>query len=426
MSEFIISISLALRTLSGNKIRTIFSLLGIVIGVTSVILILSLGNGLKDFVNSQVEAFGTDIIEIEIKVPQTSQISSQNISGMVGGMQITTLKIEDAEEVSNLPNLGPWYAGILGQEIMGYEGKTDHFYIFGITAGMPEADSGFEIVSGRFFSESEDEGLRQVVVLGSKAEEYFFPNEEALGKDIKIGNQKYRVIGVAKPRGGMGGVFDYDEIVYMPARTLQKKVMGIDHIQFIIYKVENMDVVDQTIAQMEMVMRDRHGIEYKNEEDKKKKLKDDFAIISIAEAKEIIDNVFVIINVLLVGLASISLVVGGVGIMNIMYVAVTERTKEIGLRKSVGAKNSDILLQFIFESVFLTFIGGFMGILIGYILSKIITQFAQNAGFFVEFSVTWYSILIGFGFSAAVGIIFGYYPARKASRLSPMEALRKE
>ena len=417
---------MALRTLTGNKTRTFLSLLGIVVGVMSVIMILSLGRGLESFVGSQVEAFGTDIIEIEIKVPQTSQISTQNIGGMVGGTQVTTLKIEDAEDVAKHPNLGAWYGGILGQQIATYKEKTDQPFIFGVTADMLNADDGADIEIGRFFSDEEDKGLGQVVVLGPKVKETFFPNEDAIGESIKIGSQKYRIIGIMKSRGVSSGVFDFDDIIFMPVRTLQKKIMGIDHIQFVIYKVNDMNLVEQTIAEMETIMRDRHEIEYDGGEEKKEKLKDDFAIISIAEAKEILDQVFLILNLLLLGLASISLVVGGVGIMNIMYVAVTERTKEIGLRKSVGARNSDLLLQFIFESVILTIVGGLIGIVLGYILSEVATYFAVSKGFTVEFEVTLQAILLGFGFSATVGILFGFYPARKAAKMTPIEALRKE
>ncbi|NCU32293.1 MAG: hypothetical protein EOM23_05035 [Candidatus Moranbacteria bacterium] len=175
MSKFTTSIKLALRNLYGNKARTALSLLGIVIGVTSVILILSLGNGLRGFVVAQVESFGTDIVEIEVKVPQTSQISSQNVASMAGGMQITTLNMEDVEEVAKLPNLGDWYGGILGQQIASYEGENEQTFIFGVSAGMMAADSGAELEKGSFFLEEDDRDLKQVVVLGSKTKELFSP-----------------------------------------------------------------------------------------------------------------------------------------------------------------------------------------------------------------------------------------------------------
>lgn len=389
-------------------------------------MILSLGRGLESFVTYQVETFGTDIIEIEIKVPQTSQVSSQNVGGMIGGTQITTLKTEDAEEVAKLSNLGSWYGGILSQQITSYKEKTDQSFIFGVTSDMLNADDGADIEFGEFFSEDDDNGIRQIIVLGSKIKETFFPNENAIGKSIKIGSQKYRIVGVMKSRGVTGGIFDFDEIIFVPLKTLQKKIMGVDHIQFVIYKVNDMNLVEQTIAEMEAIMRDRHEIEYDNEKDREEKLDDDFAIVSIAEAKEMLDQIFLIINVLLLGLASVSLVVGGVGIMNIMFVAVTERTKEIGLRKSIGARNNDILFQFIFEAVILTLVGGFFGVVFGYALSEVATYLVAKKGFIVDFQVTWQAVFVGVGFSAGIGILFGFYPARKASRMTPSEALRKE
>ncbi len=423
--KIIIPIKLALRSLRSNIGRTIFSLLGIVIGVASVILILSLGEGLKSFVVAQVETFGTDIIEIEIKVPKTSQMSAQNISGMVGGTQITTLKLSDAEAVSKLENIGSWYGGILSQQIINYKDKNKQSFIFGVTAKMLEADDGAKIASGKMFSQNDDDGLKQVALLGSKAKERFFPNKNAVGENIKIKGTKYHIIGVMEKRG-VAGAFDFDDIVFIPVQTLQKKIMGINHIGFIILKVRDMRLVEKTIVDVENIMRRRHNIEYNKPVDALVGANDDFAVISIAEAKKILDKVFAVLELLLLALASISLVVGGVGIMNVMYVTVSERTREIGLRKSVGAENNDILAQFVIESVILTLLGGMIGALIGYLLSQLATIVISKAAFVVQSEVTGSAIFIGFGFSALIGILFGFYPARSASRITPMDALRKE
>lgn len=425
MNKFFISIKLALRNLYNNKVRTALSLLGIVIGVTSVILILSLGNGLRNFVVGQVESFGTDVVQIEVKVPQTSQISSENVSSMAGGMQITTLKLDEVEDVAKLSNIGAWYGGILSQQITIRDDESDQSFIFGVTDGMMEADGGAELEAGSFFGQEDDRDLKQVAVLGSTMKELFFPGEEAVGGSIKIGGKKYKVVGVMKERGSTGG-FSFDEVIFIPVQTLQKKIMGIDHIQFAIFKINNMDLVDQTMEEMRMIMRDKHDIEYDNEEDKKDGIDDDFAVMSIAEAKELLEKIFGVINILLISLASVSLVVGGVGIMNVMYVAVTERTQEIGLRKSVGARNIDILWQFIFEAVFLTLLGGIIGIVIGIILSETATYIISTYGWAVRFEVTGMSVVVAVGFSTIVGMVFGFYPARRASQLTPAEALRKE
>jgi ABC-type antimicrobial peptide transport system permease subunit len=238
-----------------------------------------------------------------------------------------------------------------------------------------------------------------------------------VGQSIKIKGQRFQVKGVLKERGSTS-FFDFDNTIYIPIQTLQKKLLGTDYIQFAVFNLKDMSKLELTILEATDVMRDRHHI--KKEED------EDFAVNSIAEIKDILDKVFNVVNYLLLALISISLVVGGVGIMNVMYMAVTERTFEIGLRKSVGAKKSDILEQFLFEAVFLTIIGGVVGVVAGFVLSGFFEKLASNFGYALKFPVTPWSIAIGFGFSALTGLIFGIYPARKASQLSPMEALRKE
>lgn len=393
------------------------SLLGIVIGVVSVIMVLSLGAGVKSFIVAQVESFGTDIIEVEIKTPKTSKTSAQNVAGMMGGAPVTTLELADAEAVAKKPNIGAWYAGIMGQQVVSYKSKNKQTYIMGVTEGLLEADEKAEIESGKMFGKEDAEDLKQVVILGSEVKKKFFQDEEAIGKSIKIKGNNYRVMGVLKERG-IAGFFNFDDLVYMPLQTLQKKIMGIDYIQFAIFKLEDKNKLELSVLEATQTMREEHDIE--NPDD------DDFAVNSIAEATEILDKVFAVVNIMLLALTSISLIVGGVGIMNVMYVAVTERTSEIGLRKSVGARKVDILRQFLFEALFLTLFGGALGVMIGSLAAAGAEYVVSRLGYFLEFKVTFQSILIGLGFSALIGILFGFYPARKASGLVPMEALRKE
>jgi len=213
-------------------------------------------------------------------------------------------------------------------------------------------------------------------------------------------------------------VMNFDDMIYLPLQTVQKKIDGTDYIMESIYKIKDMSKLDLTMAQVNDKMREMHNI--KNPDD------DDFSVSSIIEFLDILDSVFFALNALLLALTSISLVVGGVGIMNVMYVSVTERTYEIGLKKSVGAKNFDILAQFLFEAIFLTLFGGIIGLVLGTLASRSGEILAESFGYSIDLSITWWSIVIGFGFSAFVGIVFGYFPARNASRLSPMEALRRE
>lgn len=420
-SEFMhllsVSIKLALKNLRSNISRTLLSLLGIVIGVASVILVLSLGSGVKQFLVSQVSAFGTDIFQIEIKVPKTNKTSAQNTGGIVGGTQITTFKLEDAKKVAKLPNVSSWYAAIMTQQVVSYESKNKQVFIMGVTAGVTQADHKTEISSGAMFSEEDDNNLRQVAVLGSGVKDSFFGNQDAVGKDIKIKGQTYRVIGVLKKRG-LVGFFNFDDTVYAPLQTVQKKMAGIDHLQFAIYKMRDAQQLELNVAQATDIMRIQHKITNSND--------DDFAVNSIKEVLDILNKVFFAVNAMLLALTSISLLVGGVGIMNVMYVSVTERTYEIGLKKSVGARNFSILAQFLCEAVFLTLIGGIIGLLMGFLISRLAEFLAASFGYAIPFVVTWWSAAIGIGFSAVTGIVFGYYPAKKASLMTPVEALRKE
>ncbi len=417
MHSLKVAIRLAIKNLRSNVGRTILSLLGIVIGVASVILVLSLGSGVKQYLVDQVSSFGTDIVQIEVKVPKVSKTSAQNSGGQVGGVQITTLKLDDAKRISKLPNVGAWYAGLLSQQIISSESKNKQALIMGVTAGVTIVDPKTEVETGIMFTEEDDDGLRQVAVIGSKIKDDFFGEADAVGKNIKIKGQAYEVIGVLKKRGATG-FFDFDNTLYVPLQTVQKKIAGADNIQLGIFKLKDMNQLDLTISQITDILRSQHHIEKPED--------DDFAVNSIQEVLDILDKVFFAVNALLIALTSISLVVGGVGIMNVMYVSVTERTFEIGLKKSVGARSFHILAQFLFEAVFLTFLGGILGLFVGLLVSRGAEILIAQFGFSVPFVVTWWAAAIGIGFSAAIGIVFGYFPARSASKMTPMEALRRE
>jgi len=417
MKSLTIAIRLAIKNLRSNVARTALSLLGIVIGSAAVIVVLSVGAGVKDYVVQQIEAFGSDIIEIEVKVPKVSKTSSQNAGGMVGGTQITTLKLKNAEGVAKISNIGAWYAGIMDQQVASYENENKQTYLMGVTAGVTEADQQTEIESGQMFTDDDDRALKQVAVLGNDLKNSFFGEREAVGETIKIKGQSFKVIGVLKKRG-VTGFFNFDNTIYLPIQTLQKKIKGIDYIQFAIFKIKDMNRLDETVAETTDFMRREHKITKPDD--------DDFAVNSIAEMKDILDKVFLIVNFLLIALTSISLIVGGVGIMNVMYVAVAERTFEIGLRKAVGARGNDVLKQFLFEAIFLTAIGGIIGVIIGALISYLVSWIIFQFGLSLQLAITWQAVAIGFGFSALAGLIFGIYPAKRAADLSPMEALRKE
>jgi ABC-type antimicrobial peptide transport system permease subunit len=415
--ELLISIKLAFKNLRSNLGRTILTLVGVVIGVIAVILVSSLGQGVKGFILGQVGAFGTDLIQVEVKVPATGKASTQNAVCQATGIQITTMTIADAKEVAKLPNIAAYAPGTMTQELASYQNTNKRVFLFGVGSQYNQIDQNTKLTEGAFFSQSDDESLAQVAVIGSNIRDTFFGDDDPLGKNIRINNQNYKVVGLAGERGAVAG-FNYDDLIYIPVQTMQKKILGINYVRFIMVKVQNEKIIDETAADLTAEMRRLHKITDSN--------KDDFGVTSIKEAQATIENVFKTINILLLALTSISLVVGGVGIMNVMYVAVAERTFEIGLRKAVGAKAKNILRQFLWEAIFITFFGGIVGIILGYLLLIVLSYAATSFGFPINFGLSTNAISLAVGFSVATGVIFGYYPARAASRLSPMEALRKD
>lgn len=415
--RFLTSLRFAAKNLRANAARTVLTLVGIVIGIMSVIVVSSSGQGVKEYVLGQFSSYGDDLIQIETKVPSTGKNSGDNAMGQAQGIEITTLKTSDAEALSKLPNVQEYAAGDLGQEIVSYRGENKRTILYGVGANMPDIDQGIKVDQGEFFSPEDDASLGQVVVIGSDIKETLFGSDEALGKNVRIKGMNFRVVGVAAKRGAVT-FFNYDELIYLPVRTLEKKILGIDHVQFVSLKVKDVQAIDVTAADVTDTMRRLHNIRSADQ--------DDFAVTTMQEARDMIDKVFGTIDILLLALTSISLIVGGVGIMNVMYVAVVERTFEIGLRKSVGAREADIRNQFLLEAVVITLIGGAVGIVLGYLASWVFSFVMAYFGFSLRLPITLRSVLISVGFSMLVGVVFGFYPAYRASKLSPMEALRKE
>lgn len=417
IKKHFMSLVFAIRTIRTHKARTFLALLGVVIGVFSVVVVQSLGDGVKRFILGQVESFGTDVIQVEVKVPNTGKMSSENATGRAQGVQITTLKTPDRDAIMRLPNVEAAYAGTIGQERITVGNIGKRVLLFGAGAEAPLVDPGAKVVEGRFYTEEEDASLARVVVLGVGVKETFFGDGNAVGESVTLRGEKYRVVGVLEPRGTVS-FFDFDALAYVPVKTLEKKILGVDYIQMISVKMADPAKEEETVSLITALLRDRHDIHDPD--------RDDFGVTSTREAQETLSEVFGTITILLLALTSISLVVGGVGIMNVMYVSVAERTSEIGLRKAVGATSGNILRQFLSEALIITGLGGAIGIALGVAFSYALSSLLSGFGYAIDLSFTARSLLLGAVFSMIVGVAFGLSPAFRAAKLTPMEALRRE
>ncbi len=418
--KVIASINNSLRLMRANKMRTSLTLLGLVIGIMTVIIVYSAGEGIRSLILGQLDSFGTNIVQTEIKVPnnKTGNASdSESANQLASGVQITTLTIEDMEAVSRLPNVVSGYGAVLSQEQASYGSELRRAYIFGVSAPYISIDSGTTISEGRFFTDAEDNGAASVAVLGSGIKEKLFGDSDALGKTVKLRNERFTVIGVVAERGTVM-FLNFDDYIYIPVQTLQKKLMGSQHISYMIHQLEDIDSAENTAEDIRYTLRQRHSIS--------DPAKDDFRVSTMQEAMDTLNTITDALTFLLLAIVAISLIVGGVGIMNIMYVAVTERTMEIGLRKALGATEADIMRQFLVEAILITLLGGIVGSLLGSLIAYFISVIASALGFSWDFSIPLQAFIVSIVFSAACGIVFGVTPARTAAKLDPIEALRTE
>ncbi len=402
------------QALSANKARTILTTLGIMIGIATVILVLSAGAGFRTLINDQIASFGTNTLYVQTKIPSKNKyvLGEEHVST---GVVITTLNQRDLDSIRRLPNVVNDYGLVMGQAVASYRSNQKNAVYVGASAAMFEIDQS-TLKSGRFFTAAEDSGGAQVVILGNKIASDLFKQDEPLGKLIRIGSLNFLVIGVYNTSSGLGG--GYDDYLFMPVNTAQKKMLGINYLVEAVVQISDLSLSDLTSADISTAIRHNHNIT--------DPVKDDFVVTTQAQVMDIFNTIFNSITILLIAIAAISLVVGGVGIMNIMYVVVTERTGEIGLKKALGAKNYNILQEFLIEAVLVTLFGGAIGIIFGSLLSWILTLVAINSGLAWTFTVPLYAIGIGFGVSALIGIGFGVLPALNAAKLDPIEALNHE
>jgi len=415
--DYYLNVSLgAFRALNANRRRSLLTMLGIIIGVAAVIIIIAIGAGAQSLILSQVQSFGSNLVGV---LPGKSEKNGPPAS--VFGVAITTLTLDDAIALANKSNV-PHAVAVApftrGAGAVTWRNNSYDTNFNGTSADLINVEGG-EVISGRFFSEEEVNATARVVVLGDTVKNELFGQTNPVGQSVRLKNISFTVIGVMKQRGTVA-FQNYDDLVYLPVTTMQKLIAGVHHLGLLRLKVDAEANIDQTISDVEITLRNRHNIKDQSGDN------DDFSVRSGKDALDILTTITNGLRFFLAAMAALSLLVGGIGIMNIMLIRVVERTREIGLRQAVGARRFDIMAQFLAESVAITLSGGIIGIGIGELFSVLIALVAQKLGYAWPFSFSFLAIILAVGVSMAIGLIFGLYPAAKASKLDPIEALRYE
>jgi len=407
--RLIIAFQLALNALRLNLVRTSLTVLGVVIGVAAIIIVFSTGSGISRLVLGEVESYGTNVVQTETKIPGKNSANAA---------EVTTLKLTDMEAINKLDNIAQSYAASLGQQKVTYGSESKKVFIFGVSAPYIKIDTKTKLASGSFFTEEDDRGQALVTVLGSTLKESLFGEQEALGNFVKIGTKKFQVVGVLAEQGGSVTFLNFDDMAYVPIKTLHKRILGIDYAMYFMHQLRDVNRAEETAEEIKSLLRERHEITNPD--------KDDFRVSTMSEMISTLGTVTSAVTYLLLAIVLISLLVGGVGIMNIMYVTVTERTPEIGLRKATGATAKDIAWQFLIESLLITFWGWFLGAILGVLVSFGLSLLAQSFSLNWYFSFPWQGVAYSLVFSLLCGLLFGYRPAKQAAKLDPVTALRVE
>ncbi len=402
---------LVLKILKRNKTRSFLTSVGIIIGIASVILIMSVGAGAQSLIIDQVEGMGSNLLGI---MPGAAEEDGPPASAM--GISITTLKYNDAQAIEKLEEIEYACSYITGSGLASYMGRTKDANFVGLTANyLKVEDTSLDL--GRFITKEEETQVKRVVVLGSQVREDLFGNSDPINQKIKINKEIFKVIGVIKERGS-SAFQNQDNQIFIPLYTAQKLMLGVNHLGYLRAKIA--DGVDLELAksQVRQTIREQHNIDFVEE--------DDFSVRSTEDAMSMLGAMTDALRYFLTAIVAISLLVGGIGIMNIMLVSVNESTREIGLRKAVGATKKDISFHFLVQTILITLFGGIIGIIFGISISFLISVIAQYLGYNWSFIISFSSIILSFIFIILVGIMSGWYPAKKAADLNPIEALRYE
>lgn len=406
------TIKQSLQTLRAHKMRSFLTMLGIIIGISSVITITSVVAGAESLITNQIRGIGSNIVGI---LPGKSDESGPPTA--VFGVVITTLKDADIDAIKeNIPHVEAASSYVSATDTVTWTNQKTVATIYGVSPDYPKI-SDAQLEQGNFFTEEHKRTNANVAVIGPDVKEDLFNGVNPIGEKIKIKNNTFTVIGLMKPQG-TSGFQNVDNLVLVPITTAQKRILGINYLGFARVKVDSEENITFVVEEIENLLRSRHNI--------KDPEKDDFSVRNTADAQEALGTITQSLQFFLIAIVSISLVVGGIGIMNIMLASVTQRVREIGLRKSVGAKKKDIITQFLVETIFISLIGAIIGIIIGILLSFLISLIVNGLGYDWDFVVTPVSIIISCLISIMIGVIFGLSPARKAAKFDPISALRYE
>ena len=409
MIDFISTFKIALRSLKINKMRSILTSLGIIIGVSAVIIMLAVGSGASKRIADDMASMGSNLLMV--------RSGSSNSGGVRGGSGTQpTLTLKDAYAIEdNCPAVAYVAPYMSEAQQVTYGNQNWATSAAGTTASYFKIRD-WEIKDGRNFTEDDNKNITKVAIIGNTVAINLFGDVDPMNKTIRIGSVPFKIVGVLETKGQNGMGQDQDDIIFIPITTAQKKLFGTDFpgmVKLINIKAVSTEELSAAEEQITELLRVRHHIG-KNKDD-------DFTVRNLTQMMESAKEATRTMAILLGSIAGVSLLVGGIGIMNIMLVSVTERTKEIGIRMAIGAKAGDIRIQFLIESLLLSFAGGILGILIGVLGAYGIQVFSD-----MRIAISSFSILLAFGFSGLIGVVFGYYPAYKASLLNPIDALRYE
>jgi putative ABC transport system permease protein len=398
---------IALKALNRNKLRTTLTMLGMIIGVGAVITMVALGNGAQVSIEQQIQSAGTNVIMVN-----AGNFSSGGVRQGQG--MSNTLTADDATAIREVPGVQYLVETVRnrgGQVVFGNQNWNTS--VEGTNVDLPMIKS-WALESGTFLTPSDISSASKVCVIGTTVKSMLFPEgNDPVGEIIRIGKHPFKIVGVLTSKGQSSVGQDQDDVIYAPFTTVQKKMRGITYIEGMTVSAASADNIKATADAISAVLRVRHKIQPGDN--------DDFMVRTLEDIAAVRTETTRTMTMLLASIAGVSLLVGGIGIMNIMLVSVTERTREIGLRLAIGARGGDVLLQFLVEAVVISLLGGTIGIGLGYALSQSLTQFMQWPTY-----VSPQAVMVAFGFAAGIGIFFGFYPARKASALDPIEALRYE